>query len=217
MIRLTPDATKKGELDAALARLAEPESRIADYEPGIYTGPTMTEQAFLAALTGRTDDLQLAVEALRATGQPFCLIDGLAVNHYVEPVVTLDADFAITGAVGLVNALQTRGFQVESFPHSINARLEGSRLRLQITVNSRYGDFPARAVAGRIFDVDMPVASLTDLVQGKLWAMADPRRRASKRAKDRADLIRICESHPQIIPQIPPGLVAEVDDLRQTG
>jgi hypothetical protein len=37
------------------------------------------------------------------------------------------------------------------------------------------------------------------------------------RAKDRADLIRICESHPQIIPQIPPGLVAEVDDLRQTG
>ena len=181
---------------------------------GAFYPEFMTEQAFLAALTGRTDDLRLAVEALRATGQPFCLIGGLAVNHYVEPVVTLDADFAIAGAAGIVDALEARGFQVESFSHSINAQLAGSRLRLQITINSRYAAFPARAVAGKLFDVEMPVASLPDLVQGKIWAMTDPQRRASKRAKDRADLIRICESHPQIIPQIPPGLVPEVDDLR---
>ena len=47
----------------------------------------MSEQEFLAGLTGRSDDLDLALEALRATGQPFCLIGGLAVNHYVEPVL----------------------------------------------------------------------------------------------------------------------------------
>ena len=40
----------------------------------------MREEEFLAALTGRTSDLPLAVEAMRATGQPFCLIGGLAVN-----------------------------------------------------------------------------------------------------------------------------------------
>ncbi len=40
----------------------------------------MGEEEFLAALTGRSGDLHLAVEALRATGQPFCLIGGLAVK-----------------------------------------------------------------------------------------------------------------------------------------
>jgi hypothetical protein len=177
----------------------------------------MSEQEFLAALTGRSDDLQLALEALRATGQPFCLIGGLAVNHYVEPVVTLDADFAIAASAGLADALRAAGFVVEEFPHSVNAQLPGSRLRIQITVNSRYGAFPARAAEGELFGVRLPVAALEDLVQGKLWALADASRRASKRAKDRADLIRICESHPQMISLIPPALIPEVDELRSTG
>ena len=174
----------------------------------------MSEQEFLAALTGHDSDLRLAVGALRATGQPFCLIGGLAVNHYVEPVVTLDADFAIAASASLAGALRAAGFVVEEFPHSLNAQLPGSRLRIQITVNSRYGAFPAHAVEGELFGVRLLIAALEDLVQGKLWAFADPTRRASKRAKDRADLIRICESHPQMIPLIPPGLVPEVDDLR---
>ena len=174
----------------------------------------MSEAEFLAGLTGSDADLRLAVEALRACGQPFCLIGGLAVNHYAEPVVTLDADFAVAADAGLVKALQRRGFEVEAFAHSINARFPGSRLRLQITVNFRYAGFPARAVPGRLFDLDMPVACLPDLVQGKLWALQDERRRASKRAKDRADLIRLCEARAEAVALIPPGLVVEVDEMR---
>ncbi len=174
----------------------------------------MSEQEFLAALTGHDSDLRRAVDALGATGQPFCLIGGLAVNRYVEPVVTLDAGFAIAAAAGLADALRAAGFVVEEFPHSVNAQLPGSRLRVQITVNSRYAAFPARATAGELFGVRLPIAALADLVQGKLWAFTDTHRRASKRAKDRADLIRICESHPHVIALIPPGLVSEVDDLR---
>jgi hypothetical protein len=174
----------------------------------------MSDQEFLAALTGHASDLKLAVEALRATAQPFCLIGGLAVNHYVEPVVTLDANFAVAAAAGLSEALRQRGFTVEEFPHSINAKLPGSRLRLQITINSRYRAFPGRAVPAELFGVEMPVACLADLVQGKLWAATDPARRASKRAKDEADLVRLCESHPQVIALIPPGLIPKVDELR---
>ena len=174
----------------------------------------MSEEEFLAALTGHDSDLKLAVEALRATGHAFCLIGGLAVNHYVEPVVTLDADFAIAGDEGLTKALCDRGFAVEVFPHSVNARLPGSRLRLQITINSRYAGFPSRAVTGQLFGIEMPVVCLEDLVQGKLWAFTDTNRRASKRAKDRADLIRLCESHPRVIDLIPVGLIPEVDELR---
>ncbi|MBI4326305.1 MAG: hypothetical protein HY674_13740 [Chloroflexi bacterium] len=174
----------------------------------------MSEEEFLAGLTGHDSDLRLAAEALRATGQPFCLIGGLAVNHYVEPVVTLDADFAIAAAAGLMEALHARGFQVQEFPHSINAQLPGSRLRLQITVNSRYASFPSRAVAGQVFGIAMPIAGLADLVQGKLWALTDAARRASKRAKDRADLIRLCESRPEVIALIPLNLVPEVEEMR---
>ena len=174
----------------------------------------MSEEEFLAALTGHDSDLKLAVEALRATGQPFCLIGGLAVNHYVEPVVTLDADFAVVASAGLVEALQARGFRVEEFPHSINAQLPGSRLRLQITINSRYAAFPARAVAGQVFGVRMPVVSLADLVQGKLWAATDPERRPTKRQKDRLDLARLAEWNPQLSALIPPGLIPEVDEMR---
>lgn len=53
-----------------------------------------------------------------------------------------------------------------------------------------------------------------DLVRGKLWAAADPTRRASKRQKDRLDLTRLAESHPSIVPLIPAGLIPKVDQLR---
>jgi hypothetical protein len=129
-------------------------------------------------------------------------------------VVTLDADFAIAGTTGLVEDLEARGFAVERFAHSVNARLPASRLRLQITLEARYAAFPARAVSGRIFGVEVPVACLEDLVQGNLWALTDDARRASQRAKDRADVIRICESHPEIIPQIPIGLIPEIEAMR---
>lgn len=174
----------------------------------------MSEQEFLAGLTGRRDDLELALEALRAIGQPFCLIGGLAVNHYVEPVVTLDADFAVVAATGLVEALRARGFEVREQAHSINAQLPGSRLRLQITVHSRYAAFPGRAEPGRVLGFEVPVACVEDLVQGKLWAASDPARRASKRQKDRLDLTRLCEAHPRVLRLVPPGLVPEVDELR---
>ena len=175
--------------------------------PGAWSSRRMSEQEFLAALTGHDSDLKLAVAALRATGQPFCLIGGLAVNHYVEPVVTLDADFAIGFATGVADALRASGFIVEEFSHSINAQLSGSRLRIQITADSRYGAFPARAVEGELFGVRLPIAALEDLVEGKLWAFTDRTRRASKRAKDRADLIRICETCPQAINLIEPVLM----------
>jgi hypothetical protein len=174
----------------------------------------MSDHEFFSGLTGSVNDLALTVQALRATGQPFCLIGGLAVNHYSEPMVTLDADFAITSATGAVAAFQAAGFVVEEFPHSLNATLPGSRLRIQITINSRYGTFPSRAVTGTLFGVEMPIASLPDVVQGKLWAATDPHRRRSKRSKDETDLIRLAELHPQVFALVPAGLLPGLDEIR---
>jgi hypothetical protein len=174
----------------------------------------MTSERFLAGLAGHDNDFQLVAEALKAAGEPFCLIGGLAVNHYVEPVVTLDADFAVAGHTQAAQALRERGFKVEEHPHLLNAQLPGSRLRVQVTLDARNRAFPSRAVMAEVFGVHLPVAALEDLVQGKLWALADPQRRASKKAKGKVDLIRICESHARIIKLIPLGLLPEVDELR---
>jgi hypothetical protein len=173
----------------------------------------LSEQEFFAGVTGSTNDLALVAGALRATGQPFCLIGGLAVNQYAEPVVTLDADFALTASGQAAEVLRAAGFLVREFANSLNAQLPGSRLRIRITINSRYGDFPSRAVTGVIFGVEMPVACLEDVVREKLWAATDPARRASKRAKDAADLIRLAESHPQVFGLVPPGVIAGLDEI----
>ena len=174
----------------------------------------MSDAEFFAGLTGGQNDFARAVAAMRAAGRAFCLIGGLALNHYVDPVVTLDAAFAVAASGGVADALRAAGFAVEEFPHSLNALFPGSRLRFQLTLNDRYGAFPRRAVEAELFGVRVPVAALEDLVQGKLWAAMDTTRRASKRQKDRLDLTRICESHPRIIPLIPSGLIPEVDQLR---
>jgi len=176
----------------------------------------MTEAEFFAGLTGGQNDFARAVAALRATGQPFCLIGGLAINHYVEPLVTLDADFAVAAVAGIGEALTAAGFAVQEFPHSLNALFPGSRLRFQLTLNGRYGAFPSRAIEVELFGVRVPVAALEDLVQGKLWAATDPARRASKRQKDRLDLTRLAEAHSYLIQLIPVGIVPEVDVLRAT-
>jgi hypothetical protein len=44
------------------------------------------------ALRGGGNDFQATVELLERLGEPWCLIGGLAVNAYAEPVYTADAD-----------------------------------------------------------------------------------------------------------------------------
>jgi hypothetical protein len=53
------------------------------------------EEVFESVTNGGASDFAVAVEILSRFG-PWCLIGGLAVNCYVEPVYTVDADFAIS-------------------------------------------------------------------------------------------------------------------------
>ncbi len=56
----------------------------------------MTKKEFTRrVLNGKTDVLQVFLDALRAGEFPFCVIGGLAVNAYVDPVVSLDLDIVI--------------------------------------------------------------------------------------------------------------------------
>ena len=86
----------------------------------------------------------------------------------------------------------------------------GSDLRIQIQLDQRYGQFPDRARDGRVLGVDLPVAAVEDVLQGKVWAAQDPARRGSKRQKDLADIARLIEAQPQLRPLVPSDVLARL-------
>lgn len=64
----------------------------------------MTGKEFINRLAkGESDIIQVFLDIFSKTGSRYCLIGGLAVNAYVEPVVSLDMD--IVAAVEDVGAI----------------------------------------------------------------------------------------------------------------
>ena len=163
-------------------------------------------------LRGGGNDFQIVVELLERLGTPWCLIGGLAVNAYAEPVYTADADFIViaTQLEFVCAELAGLGFLISPHRFSVNAHLPGSCLVIQITTYPRYQDFLGPATSHETLGVQCRVAALPDLFQGKLWAAADPERRPSKRLKDELDLVRIAENFPEYVEKLPPALRARL-------
>ena len=61
-----------------------------------------------------------------------------------------------------------------------------------------------------VLGLELPVASLEDVLQGKVWAALDPQRRGSKRQKDLADIARLIEAYPELRAQVPPEVLARL-------
>ncbi|MBM4430228.1 MAG: hypothetical protein FJ026_07775 [Chloroflexi bacterium] len=161
----------------------------------------MNEREFTNKVTNSQEDfLQDFLDILEEQDVPFCVIGGLAVNAYAEPVVSLDLDLVVTSdrMDELVEVLGQR-FTVHRFPHSINVSSPSSDLRIQIQTDPKYQGFIARASRQMILGYETSVAALEDVLQGKVWAFSDPTRRASKRQKDLADIMRLVETHPHLM------------------
>lgn len=165
----------------------------------------MTESEVFEAVTGSgSSDFATLVAILNRRGS-WCLIGGLAVNCYVEPVYTLDADIVVIASAlpDIKGELLAAGFSVEEFPHSLNARMPKSDLRIQFTLDPRYQEFVQDTNARKVLGELVPVASLANIVRGKVWAWTDEKRRLSKRKKDELDLIRILEAYPDVSDLMP--------------
>ena len=165
----------------------------------------MTESEIFESVTGSgSTDFATLVSILDRQTR-WALIGGLAVNCYVEPVYTLDADIVVIASElpDIKDALIAAGFTFELFPHSWNARMAGSDLRIQFSLDPRYQDFLVDLKKYSVLNQQVPVASLENVVRGKVWAWSDPNRRLSKRKKDELDLIRILESYPDLAVLMP--------------
>jgi len=166
----------------------------------------MTGKAFMKALAnGQIDILQLLLDMLAETGTEYCVVGGLAVNAYAEPVVSLDLDIvvAVAGLDNVCKAAEAGGLKVERFEHSVNLASPKSDLRVQLQTDERYQGFIARSQTKEILGYRMKVAAVEDVLRGKLWAYSDEQRRPSKRQKDLADIARLIEMHPGLMKRIP--------------
>jgi hypothetical protein len=176
----------------------------------------MTRRQFYDWQTaGGGGDVVLLVETLEREEIPWCVIGGLAVNHWAEePMATADVDVVIATdrLEHAVKVLEAAGFRAKRLEWSIN--LTGhSEVSVQISTESVYQRFPERAAPADVHGILMRVASLEDTLQGKLLAWRDSQRRPSKRQKDLLDITRLVEAHPELAKLLPADVA---ERLRQS-
>jgi len=154
-------------------------------------------EAYELTTQGGSTDFARLIAACESFG-PYCLIGGLAVNCYVEPVYTLDADLVVMAA------------SLTELTAHLEAEAD-SELRIQFTTDERYQVFLARSVVADVLGIQVKVACKEDVAQGKLWAYGDPQCRLSKRKKDELDLIRLAEVYPELKSLYPGELREQLD------
>ena len=166
--------------------------------------------AFWKAVTlDRSDFLQSLLTLLAERGIRYCVIGGQGVNAYAEPLVSLDLDLVIAvDQMDEAARLFESRFTVERFPHSLNIAAAGSSLRVQVQTDARYFPFVDRAAPREVLGIELPVASVDDVLQSKIWAASDPARRPITRRKDLLDIERILENYPHLRQRVPPGLLS---------
>ena len=173
----------------------------------------MTEKEFLnAVFNGKEDVLQIFLNTLSSTGVDYCVVGGLAVNAYAEPVVSLDLDVVVAAKdIETVCKAVDVHFKIERFSHSVNLSSEKSALRIQLQTDPRYQDFISKATRHTVLGYEMKVASVEDVLQGKIWAYSDEERRKSKRQKDLADIIRLIETYPSLVDRLPEKVRKQIE------
>jgi len=162
---------------------------------------------------GKSDIIQILLDILSQTHSRYCLIGGLAVNAYVEPVVSLDLDIvAANEDVGAIcKVAKECGLKIEKFEHSVNITSPNSDMRIQLQTDPRYQEFVLTAQDRSVLGYTMNVARIEDVLQGKVWAYMDKTRRKSKRLKDLADIFRIVEKFPHLEASLPQTIRKELN------
>jgi hypothetical protein len=165
----------------------------------------MTGKEFFESLAnGKKDVIQTFLDALSAANADYCVIGGLAVNAYADPVVSLDLDMAVAiSHIEKICEAVKEHFKIERFAHSVNLTPYESDVRIQLQTDPRYQEFIAGASSHTVLGYEMKVAGIEDVLKGKLWAYSDKQRRQSKRQKDLADILRLVETHPYLSDQLP--------------
>ncbi len=173
----------------------------------------MNEKQFYDWQTlGGGNDFEKLVKVLDGAGAKWCMIGGLAVNHWAkEPMATADVDIVIgtDDVERCVAALEQAGFSAKRYEWSVNLTGQ-SKVTIQISTDPRYRNFPESALTADVHGISMKIATAADTLAGKVAAYSDPARRGSKRQHYFLDLVRLVEAQPDLAQQLPERLRQQV-------
>lgn len=158
----------------------------------------MIEREFYNRVTNSNIDIiHEFLQLLHKSKISYCVIGGVAVNAYCEPILTLDFDCAIIlEQVERIRAeLKRKGFQVKTPPHTFEVRHPASDVRIQIQRDKRYQEFIKNAKLHKVLGYTMRVDRKEDILMGKIWAYSDPDRDELKRDKDLFDIKRLVRTY----------------------
>ena len=91
--------------------------------------------------------------------------------------------------------------------------MKGSDLRIQFSLDPRYQEFLRDTQRMQVLGEEVPVASLVNITQGKIWAWTDTKRRPTKRKKDELDLMRILEAYPGLRHAMPQEIRDQLPEI----
>jgi len=167
-----------------------------------------------AAVADRSNFLERVFALLEENGIRYCVIGGVGLNAYVEPVFTAGLDIVVaTDQLEETRRLAERDFEVRDFPCSINVYDPDSKLQVQFQRRPEMAAYLERAERREVLGILMPVASPLDLLRAKSEAALDPGRRPSKRGKDALDLARLVTAFPELERELPPALHDRVMEM----
>lgn len=92
----------------------------------------MNEKEFMNSLAnGEVDILQQFLDLIDELDIAYCVIGGLAVNAYVEPVVSLDLDLVVVAdVIDKLRKSANKMFMIKKFSHGMNLTSSKSDLRI---------------------------------------------------------------------------------------
>lgn len=176
----------------------------------------MTALQFYKAVTvDKSNLLDRLLKLLMDNGIRYCVIGGGAVSAYAEPLVSLDFDIIITSyQLGRFESLCASVFHLKRSPRLIEITAPPSRLRVNIHTDPRLAEFVERAEIRNVFDLNLPVARVEDVLSATIWASEDMTRPNWKQLKDLSDIARLLQVNPKLRAQVPASIL---NNLRRTG
>lgn len=146
---------------------------------------------------------------LEESGVRYCVIGGFGVNAYSDSfMVTEDLDIIVAvGDLERVRELFEAQFRVREFEHSLNVYDPDSKMQVQVQLHPDVPGAETRAQRRMVSELSLPVAAPSDLLKLKVAAALEPRRRASKRQKDLADIQRLIEAFPDLRAELPSEVI----------
>lgn len=169
-----------------------------------------------AVVRDRSNFLERVIGVLNQHGIRYCVVGGVGVNAYSEPIVAQDLDIVVAADdLPRVRPLLEQEFRVREFEDSLNVYDPDSGLRVQVQLDAGHDDVVLRSRRGEVMGLGLPTAMPADLLRMKSAAAVDPTRRRSTRAKDVLDLGRLVQAFPELwdaVPEDHRGRVADVLD-----